>query len=67
MEKSQAIGPRLRFVSSHNPSYKRRLGIVVVLASLRGPVPAWYFGGDQAPFWEFTKLIPSASFVNFES
>ena len=27
----------------------------------------WYFGGDQAPIWAFTKLIYLASFVNFES
>ena len=53
--------------SLHNRSYNPDLGIVAVLALLRGLLPAWYFTEDLAPVWEFTKLIYMASFVNFES
>jgi hypothetical protein len=57
----------LPFVPLHNMGYKPTLGKVVVLALLRGVLPAWYFGGGQAPFWAFTKLIPFVHFVNFDS
>lgn len=59
--------PHLGKVALHKICYKSTLGKVVVLVRLRGVLPAWYFAGEQAPVWEFTKLIPSAHFVNFES
>lgn len=57
----------LPFVQLHNPSYKRDLGKVVVLTALHGVLSAWYFGGDHGLFWEFTKLIYLARFVNVDS
>ena len=50
-----------------NVSYKRSLGIVVDLASRCSVLPAWYFGGKPGSRLEFTKLITSSYFVNFES
>ena len=57
----------LVFVPLHNVASRTTLGIVVVLASPVGVLPAWYFGGEPGSRLEFTKLIPSARFVNFES
>jgi hypothetical protein len=37
----------LRKATKHNRSYNPNLGISTILASLRGVLPVWYFGGDR--------------------
>jgi len=57
----------LGFVPYHNLSYTPALGIALLSGLLRGLLSAWYFDGESGARLEFTKLIPSASFLNFES
>ena len=57
----------LVFVPSHKNGYNPALGIALLSRLLRGLLSAWYFDGESGARLEFTKLIPSASFLNFES
>ena len=63
----QKPDPHLRIVQLNNRSYTPDLGIALLSGLLRGLLLAWYFGGESGSHLEFTKLIPSARFVNEES
>jgi len=63
--KYQSAGLRLGIVELHNARYNPDLGIVAVLALLRGLLPAWYFDGESGsrlnvyethPLCQFRKL-----------